>query len=143
MENKYSESAYNPYPWQMKGTYYEFNNNNETRFIEVYATPIDKSGLIERFGEDVFSEDFSISLIVDLIGLENIKDDTYFLYELTTYIGNTNFKILSEFKRNVTKFERIGFTSINQLNDYCVNRWGFNIEVFVPHSKTSLYYLID
>lgn len=137
MEIKYSESAYNPFPWQMRGNCYEFDENNKRRFIEIYYISFD-TNLLERFSKEELLEDFSLRMYIELVGFENINKNTHFIYELITYIGDPDTKNESDFLKSIKKYKTIGFTSINNLLEFCQEKWGIKAEDFVPLSETNI-----
>jgi hypothetical protein len=122
----------------MKGQYYEINNNGEVRFFEIHYINYSIES-VQRLKEIDSLNTSHLGIYMSLIN-DPIPDSTNFLYMLETYIGKTGIDDLSEFNNNMSNYERYGFYDLEKLLKYCKEKWGIDRTDFKSIVDTNIPY---
>jgi hypothetical protein len=134
---KYEDNLYHPFPMEMRGNFSEFQENNQTRFIELDYIEYNEKD-IARLKKQGCLESSIIGEYLSLIDKNNIKENTSFLYKIQTYLGNPTIYDTWEFNQNIKEYKQYVFPSFSELMCFCHNQWNLDLVDFVPIQETHI-----
>lgn len=137
MNEPFVENAYSPFPWKMRGRFFQRVESGKTRFFEIYAIRYDLA-LIERYVKINSLKESNLGILIELVGQENIGDETYFLYKLQTYMGDPSISDEWEFVQHIKDYCELGFSSFAKLEDFCKKEWMVDVFDFLPIDETNI-----
>lgn len=131
------ENIYHPVPIEMIGNFYEITEGDKSRFFELNYIEYshDKFSRLVQMG---CLEDSPLKAYMNLIDTNNLNTDTCFIYKLQTYIGDPTIKDPWLFNKGMTMYKQYGFTSFQEVENFCKNRWDIDIINFVPLKETNI-----
>ncbi|MFT6921984.1 MAG: hypothetical protein ACJA1C_000982 [Crocinitomicaceae bacterium] len=123
-------------PFEMRGRYCEFDNQNKKRFLEVHVCEYNPKDIEYLKGIDCF-EASDIYSFIALIS-DEIPDNTYYLYRLDSYFADSKIEDGWEFSQSITDYRQNGFYSIDKLLEFCLLTWKIMKNDFKPLSEKSI-----
>ncbi|EOF5100634.1 hypothetical protein ACK1QP_003967 [Salmonella enterica] len=129
---------YHPFPYNMKGQFFEGNEHEKTRFIEIYSLPYNENKIEEDKKRGIWEDSIVARYLEQLIRPITSDDEVYFLYQFRTYYADPTQIERWEFNESATSFEQYVFVSIDELLEYTNKRWGITIDDFVPIYETNI-----
>lgn len=137
-EKKIYNNPYHPYPYEMKGQFFEKNESGKTLFIEIYSIEYNQE-IIQRYKKQGVWEHSKINKYLNQMirKIEN-DDEIFFLYQLCAYYANPTLSDEWEFSCSVSEFEQYVFPNFDELLDYVNQRWGIELKDFVPINETNI-----
>ncbi|OCG60463.1 hypothetical protein A9G41_03855 [Gilliamella sp. Nev5-1] len=135
-KSKYN-NPYHPFPYEMRGQFFERFEENKTRFIEIYSIDYKKPE------EEDEEWEFSLySLYIDQLIRPIIdEEEVFFLYKLRTYYADPALTDNdSAFNQSITSFEQYVFSNFDELLEYAEQRWKIGLSDFVPINETHIPY---
>ncbi|MCO6538344.1 MAG: hypothetical protein J6567_10350 [Gilliamella sp.] len=137
MNKRKYNNPYHPFPYEMKGQFFERLEENKTRFIEIYSIEYEKPE------EEDDEWEFSLySLYIDQLIRPIIDEkEVFFLYKLRTYYADPTLTDNdSAFNQSITSFEQYVFSNFDELLEYVEQRWRIGLSDFVPINETHIPY---
>lgn len=134
---QYNENPYHPFPLEMRGQFCEFVDNGNHRFIKIYSIKYDVEKLAWLKKRDCLYES-ELYEYISMVGEQNINKNTFYLYKLCSYIGNPMIKDSWAFAESTLDYQQYGFSSFNDLINFCYEKWKIKFDDFVSLESTHI-----
>ncbi len=131
-------NPYHPFPYEMRGQCVEKEENNKTRFFEIFSIKYDKEKKkrLEELGE---LDSSILGEYLKLLGRPIAEsDDVFYLYRLETYYADPEKKDPWLFNESITSYSQYVFPDFDELLEFVNHKWGLALSDFIPIDETNI-----
>ena len=128
---------YHPFPLEMRGGFYERDENGKTRFFEIHSVKYDPDEIkyLNKIGS---LKESIVGGYLHNIHQQLINETTFFLYKLLTYYADPTISDQWGFNKSISDYEQHFFTNFERAREFCIENWRIDPIAFLEREKTSI-----